>query len=132
MFAIEREAGFDQHTLTGHSQGTLIASAVAANQLSSVAGLVLLAGMGLPGRESQLDQHTRICQAEGMSDDDIRPSLTQKKALLDILLDTQTQIDAGMPGHRHSNASERLCLAFSWVISKFRTFQRTTATSLEV
>jgi pimeloyl-ACP methyl ester carboxylesterase len=97
MSAIERETGFDQHTLTGHSQGTLIASAVAANRPSSVAGLVLLAGMGLPGRESLLDQHVRICQAEGKSDDDIRPSLTQKKALFDILLDTQAEIDAGMP-----------------------------------
>ena len=97
MSAIERETGFARHTLVGHSQGTLIAAAVAANRPSDVGGLVLLAGMGLPGRESLLDQHVRICQAEGMPDDDIRPSLAQKEALFDILIDTQSDIDAGMP-----------------------------------
>jgi len=113
MSAIERETGFERHILIGHSQGTLIAAAVAAKLSSSVAGLVLLAGMGLPGREGLLDQHIRICQAEGWSDDDIQSSLAQKETLFGILLDAQAEIDTEMPAAlAHQNLKANLLGAF--------------------
>ena len=97
MSAIEQASGFDEHVLMGHSQGTLIAAAVAAREPSTVSGLVLLAGMGQPGRQGLLDQHVSICRAEGWSDDDIRQSLAQKEALFDMLMEAQSKIDAGEP-----------------------------------
>jgi pimeloyl-ACP methyl ester carboxylesterase len=98
MLALERETGFGRHVLLGHSQGALIAAAVAANSAAHVAGLGLLAGMGLPGREGLLDQHLSICRAEGWSDEIARQSLAQKVALFDILLAAQADIDSGVPG----------------------------------
>ena len=97
MEAIEREVGIRRHVLVGHSQGTLIGTAVAARCSANVAGLILLAGMALPGREVLLEQHKRICKAEGWPDDDIQSSLAQKEALFDILLNAQAEIDSGSP-----------------------------------
>ena len=95
MDAVKIKTDFDKHVLIGHSQGTLIAARVATKFQPIIAGVVLLAGIGLPGRQSLLDQHVSICKAEGWSDDDISLSLAQKEALFDILSDTQATIDAG-------------------------------------
>lgn len=97
MSAIEQDSGFDEHVLVGHSQGALIAASVAVTRPASVSGLVILAGMGQPGRQALLDQHVNICEAEGCPDHDIRQSLAQKEALFDMLVEAQSKIDAGEP-----------------------------------
>lgn len=98
--ALREETGFGRHVLIGHSQGTLIASAVAAQQPRETAGVILLAGMGIPGREGLLDQHVRICRAEGWPEDGIDASLAQKRALFDVMQAAQHRIDAGAPQER--------------------------------
>lgn len=95
MLALGQETGFDKHLLVGHSQGALIAAAAAAKHPVAVAGIILLAGIGLPGRQSLIDQHLNMCKAEGWADSDIQQSLPQKEALFDILLEAQSRIDAG-------------------------------------
>ncbi len=100
MAALREETGFGKHFLVGHSQGTLIASSVAAKQPNDVAGLILLAGMGIPGREGLLDQHVRICRAEGWPEDSIAASLVQKQMLFDVMQAAQHEIDNGAPHDR--------------------------------
>jgi len=97
MSAIEQETGFRVHVLIGHSQGTLVGAAVAAEHHAKVSGLILLAGMGVRGRDGLLDQHARICAAEGYSDEDVRSSLIQKAALFDMLLEAHAKLEAGAP-----------------------------------
>ena len=85
MRAVEDTTDISTHILVGHSQGTLIATGVAARYPAKVKQLVLLGGMGLPGREVLLTQHETICRAEGWSEADIAATLAQKEQLFDIL-----------------------------------------------
>lgn len=86
--------GVSTHTLAGHSQGTLIAAGVAARHRERVAGLVLLGGMGLPGRDVLLAQHEDICRAEGWPEADIAATLAQKERLFDTLESATTGREA--------------------------------------
>lgn len=97
MRALRQETGFGKHILVGHSQGTLIASSAAAQRPDEVAGLVLLAGMGVAGQEGLLDQHVRICRAEGWPEDSIEASWAQKRALFDVMEAAQNKIGRGTP-----------------------------------
>lgn len=95
MTALEARWGISRHVLVGHSQGSLIAAASAARFPERVAGIALLAGMGLPGSRVLLDQHAAICRAEDWSDDDIEYSLGVKQAAFDVLAAAQADIAAG-------------------------------------
>ena len=86
MACIEKEIDTTAHILAGHSQGTLIAAGVAARHPERVAKIILLGGMGLPGREVLLKQHEDICRAEGWPEVDIEATLVQKKRLFDVLV----------------------------------------------
>lgn len=97
MAALARETGHARHVLVGHSQGTLIAAAAAARFPDRVAGIALLAGMGLPGRQALLDQHVSICRAEGWSDSDIEASLAVKCAAFELLAEAEADIASGSP-----------------------------------
>lgn len=70
--------------LLGHSQGGLFALE-AAPHLPDLAGLVLLATSGRPGRETLETQHRRICALEGWDDAEIEDSLALKQACFDLL-----------------------------------------------
>lgn len=99
MQAVEGVVGDDvggggMHILAGHSQGTLIASGVAARHPKKVAGLVLLGGMGLPGRDVLLAQHEDICRAEGWAEADIATTLAQKERLFSVLESATTGREA--------------------------------------
>lgn len=97
MAALTREFGLASHALVGHSQGTLIAAAAAARFPGRVAGIALLAGMGLPGRRVLLDQHVAICRAEGWPEADIEASLAAKRAAFDLLAAAEADLVAGAP-----------------------------------
>jgi pimeloyl-ACP methyl ester carboxylesterase len=70
--------------LIGHSQGGLFALE-AAPRVPELAGLVLLATSGRPGRETLETQHRRICALEGWDDAAIEDSLALKQACFDLL-----------------------------------------------
>ena len=78
--------------LIGHSQGALIAAEVAAHD-RRVQGLALLAGAGRPGRDVLLEQHRRICEADGWSEASIEATLRMKETCFDILSRFQDTLD---------------------------------------
>lgn len=79
--------------VAGHSQGTHVATRVAVED-SAVAGLVLMAGAARPGRAVLLDQHRRICRAEGWPSEAVDASLAWKAACLDRLAEVpETVVD---------------------------------------
>ncbi len=86
--AVEHAIDTTTHILAGHSQGTLIAAGVAARHPVKVARLILLGGMGLPGRTVLLQQHEAISRAESWPEADITATLAQKERLFDVLAST--------------------------------------------
>ncbi len=78
-------SGRQRHVLVGHSQGTLIAAAAAVLQPDAIAGVVLLAGMGLAGRAALTSQFRRIYLAEGWPEEELDVALVQRSALFDVL-----------------------------------------------
>ncbi|QTD57304.1 alpha/beta hydrolase [Parasphingorhabdus cellanae] len=80
------ETKFERQILLGHSQGTIIAANVAVNYPAKVAGIGLLAGIGLPGRQALLMQHEMVCRSEAWPEDEIAVSTQQKASLFDILI----------------------------------------------
>lgn len=84
----------DRLLLLGHSQGCLVATAGACHPLlkNHVDGLVLLAGIGRPGREVLMDQHVSICKAEGFDADVIEESLAAKVEIFDLLAEAERRI----------------------------------------
>lgn len=68
--AIRARGQFRHVGLIGHSEGPMIAAAVAARQSASVDFLVSLAGVGLPGLEMMLLQDRLTAQDNGASPDE--------------------------------------------------------------
>ncbi|MEM1411176.1 MAG: alpha/beta fold hydrolase [Pseudomonadota bacterium] len=100
--------------LVGHSQGALIGACIAAalaeasprdglvetaNLLvNPIAGLVLLAGMALSGRETLLIQHEALAVAEGWTAEDVTETLAQKRRLFDVLQAADSSSDEARLG----------------------------------
>lgn len=95
MNFVTRETAASKIALVGHSQGTFIATRVAARWPGRVDALVLLAGGGRPGRQVLIDQHRRICRADGLDEATIEASVVVKERLFGILQDADREIDAG-------------------------------------
>ncbi|MEM6809635.1 MAG: alpha/beta fold hydrolase [Pseudomonadota bacterium] len=81
--------------LAGHSQGTLIAAAVAAKHPDRLAGVALFAGMATPGREGLLQQHLDVCRAEDLPEVVTESLLQFKRTAFDALSAAQADINAG-------------------------------------
>jgi len=92
---LKDEAGVSKIVLIGHSQGCLIATKVVRRWPKAVTALILLAGAGRPGREVLVDQHRRICEAEGIEQNVIDASAQVKDLFFDILEKAQQQLDEG-------------------------------------
>lgn len=95
VMGLEAAYGAAPVFLAGHSQGALIAAAVAAQQPGRVAGVALLAGMTTPGREGLLQQHLDICRAEGLPEVVTESLLQLKRKAFDALTAAQADINAG-------------------------------------
>jgi hypothetical protein len=95
MSLMRAETGDARHILIGHSQGTLIAARTAAAHSDQTAALILLAGMGAPGREALLDQHCAICRAEGWEEHEIAASRDAKAEIFAALAAAQGRLESG-------------------------------------
>ncbi|XOV84555.1 MAG: alpha/beta hydrolase family protein [bacterium] len=72
--------------LIGHSQGALFAAAMAATEPECVSGLVLAGAMGRCGEPALLDQHRRICRAQGLSEEEVKATTAIKSRLFNVLM----------------------------------------------
>ncbi|CAL4866481.1 hypothetical protein MMA231_00723 [Asticcacaulis sp. MM231] len=79
--------------LIGHSEGGLIAPAVAVHN-PSVSFVVLMAGPGLPGDQILLMQQAAIARASGESETNISASQKTNKAVYDMIKSAQSLEDA--------------------------------------
>ena len=80
--------------LLGHSQGALIAARATVENAGVVRGLALIAGAGRPGLDVLVDQHRRICQAEGWSDEEAEGLLAFKLRCFRVLETYPERLDA--------------------------------------
>jgi pimeloyl-ACP methyl ester carboxylesterase len=95
--AIRARGQFGRVGLIGHSEGPMIAAAVAARQPSSVDFLVSMAGVGLPGLEMMLLQDRLAATDNGASPEEASRLMRYVRRFYEIVIaeaDTDTRIAA--------------------------------------